>query len=141
MEGYNIGDTVPYKNTRGNIKLAKISSFETVDNGKTWFHGVDTVTGAKVWYPVHISKTLIPPNDLEEMSRAEIYIESNSAKISEHSHNYEAISKHNALTAIKIQKQEDEQFFRSFILSVSIRLATGEQVDLEKEFQERYNRI
>lgn len=61
MDGYNIGDTVPYKNTRGNVKLAKISSFETVDNGKTWFHGVDTVTGAKVWYPVHISQTLEYP--------------------------------------------------------------------------------
>ena len=27
-------------------------------NGKIWFHGVDTVTKAKVWYPVHISEKL-----------------------------------------------------------------------------------
>lgn len=55
---YKIGDVVPYRNTRGNIKLAKITSFETVDNGKVWFHGINIETKAKVWYPVHISKTL-----------------------------------------------------------------------------------
>ena len=55
---YKVGDIVPYKNTRGNIKLAKIISFETVENGKVWFRGISTVTNAKVWYPVHISKTL-----------------------------------------------------------------------------------
>lgn len=59
---YTPGDVVPYRNTKGNVKLAKISSFETVENGKIWFHGVDTVTGAKVWYPVHISQTLGTPN-------------------------------------------------------------------------------
>lgn len=59
---YNIGDIVPYRNTKGNVKQARITSFEKVDNGKTWFHGVDTVTGAKVWYPVHISQTLGTPN-------------------------------------------------------------------------------
>ena len=58
MSDYKVGDIVPYKNTRGNIKLAKITSFETVDNGKIWFRGIDTVTNAKVYYPVHISKTL-----------------------------------------------------------------------------------
>lgn len=55
---YNIGDIVPYRNTRGNIKLARITSFEKVDNGKTWFKGIDTQTEANVWYPVHISKEL-----------------------------------------------------------------------------------
>lgn len=55
---YNIGDMVPYRNTRGNIKLARITSFEKVDNGKTWFKGIDTQTEANVWYPVHISKEL-----------------------------------------------------------------------------------
>jgi len=58
MKEFKTGDIVPYKNTRGNIKLAKIASFETVDNGNIWFRGIDTVTNAKVWYPVHISKTL-----------------------------------------------------------------------------------
>lgn len=55
---YKVGDIVPYKNTRGNIRNAEITSFETVDNGKTWFWGIDTVTRAKVWYPVHISEKL-----------------------------------------------------------------------------------
>ncbi len=52
---FNIGDVVPYKNTRGNIREASISSFEVVDNGDTWFHGINTITGAKVWYPLHLS--------------------------------------------------------------------------------------
>lgn len=55
---YKVGDIVPYRNTRGNIKHAEITSFEIVRNGKTWFHGIDTVTKAKVWYPVHISEKL-----------------------------------------------------------------------------------
>lgn len=55
---YKIGDIVPYRNTRGNIKFAKIASLQTVRNGKVWFNGIDTETKAKVWYPVHISKTL-----------------------------------------------------------------------------------
>lgn len=28
------------------------------NNGKVWFHGIDTDTKAKVWYPVHISGEL-----------------------------------------------------------------------------------
>lgn len=56
---YKVGDIVPYRNTRSNIKLAKITSFQTVENGKIWFWGIDTVTGAKVWYPVHISEKLV----------------------------------------------------------------------------------
>ena len=55
---YNIGDIVPYKNSRGNVKLARITLLEKVDNGKIWFKGIDTQTGANVWYPVHISKEL-----------------------------------------------------------------------------------
>ncbi|WP_278625370.1 hypothetical protein [Parabacteroides gordonii] len=55
---YKIGDIVPYRNTRSNVKRAKITSLETVDNGKIWFWGIDTVTGAKVWYPVHRSEQL-----------------------------------------------------------------------------------
>lgn len=58
MNDLKIGDVVPYRNTRGNIKLAKITSFVVVENGKTWFTGIDTITGVKVWYPIHISKTL-----------------------------------------------------------------------------------
>ena len=54
--GYKIGDIVPYRNTRSNVKRAKIISLETVDNGKIWFWGIDTVTGAKVWYPVNRSE-------------------------------------------------------------------------------------
>jgi hypothetical protein len=51
----NIGDIVPYKNTRGNIKNAEILSFTTVDNGDIWLNGIDTTTKAKVWYPTHLS--------------------------------------------------------------------------------------
>lgn len=58
MSKFKVGDIVPYRNTRGNIKKAEITSFETVDNGKVWFHGIDTDTKAKVWYPVHISEKL-----------------------------------------------------------------------------------
>lgn len=58
ITNYKVGDIVPYKNTRGNIRNAEITSFETVDNGKTWFKGIDTETKAKVWYPVHISEGL-----------------------------------------------------------------------------------
>ena len=36
---YKIGDIVPYRNTRSNVKCAKITSLETVDNGKIWFWG------------------------------------------------------------------------------------------------------
>lgn len=62
MKKFKIGDIVSYRNTRGNIKKAEITSFETVDNGKVWFHGIDTETKANVWYPVHISETLIEHN-------------------------------------------------------------------------------
>lgn len=55
---FNVGDVVPYKNTRGNIREATISSFEVVDNGDTWFHGINTTNGAKVWYPLHLSLKL-----------------------------------------------------------------------------------
>ena len=58
MSEYKIGDIVPYKNTRGYIKLAKITSLEVVRNGKTWFNGISIETEAKVFYPVHISKKL-----------------------------------------------------------------------------------
>lgn len=55
-----IGDVVPYKNTRGNIKNAEITSFEVIErNGKIWFHGIDTISKAKVWYPTHISLELM----------------------------------------------------------------------------------
>lgn len=40
------------------------------------------------------------------MNKAKIFIESNSAKVSEHSGNYEAISKYNALKALEIQEME-----------------------------------
>lgn len=40
------------------------------------------------------------------MSKARIYIESNSAKLSEHSGDYEAVSKYHALKALEIQEKE-----------------------------------
>lgn len=55
---FKIGDVVPYRNTRGNVKLVEITSFETLENGNVWFNGIDIVTKAKVWYPAHISKNL-----------------------------------------------------------------------------------
>jgi len=58
METYKIGDIVPYLNTRSNQKEAEITSFKELENGKIWFYGIDTVTKAKVFYPVHISKDL-----------------------------------------------------------------------------------
>lgn len=75
------------------------------------------------------------------MSNAEIFIESNSAPVGAHSGNYEAISKYNALEALKIQKKADEEFFRSFLLSVALRQAMGEQIDLEKEFNKKFSQI
>lgn len=57
MKDYQIGDVVPYKNTRGNIKECTIESFYlTQGRNPLWFHGIDTVTKAKVFYPVHLSK-------------------------------------------------------------------------------------
>ena len=58
-DGYSIGDIVPYVNTRQNVRYAKITYFERVDNGKVWFHGIDIDTNANVWYPIHLSITLI----------------------------------------------------------------------------------
>ncbi len=58
MNEYKIGDIVPYKNTKGNIKLARITSLEIVENGKTWFHGINIETESKVFYPEHISRKL-----------------------------------------------------------------------------------
>lgn len=55
---YKVGDIAPYRNTRGNVKYAKITSFKTVSNGDVWFYGIDTVTKANVWYPAHKSETL-----------------------------------------------------------------------------------
>jgi len=52
----NIGDVVPYKNTRSNIKQATITEFEKIEsNNSIWFRGFDVITKAKVWYPLHIS--------------------------------------------------------------------------------------
>lgn len=56
--GYAIGQEVPYRNTRSNIKSARIDSFVIVDSGRVWFKGVDTVSKANVYYPVHLSKEL-----------------------------------------------------------------------------------
>lgn len=39
------------------------------------------------------------------MNKAKIYIESNSAKLSEHSGDYEAVSKYHALKALEIQEK------------------------------------
>lgn len=56
---YKIGDTVKYKNTRSNIKECVITEFKTVDSkNPLWFYGIDTITKAKVFYPVHLSITL-----------------------------------------------------------------------------------
>lgn len=40
------------------------------------------------------------------MNKAKIYIESNSARLSEHSGDYEAVSKYHALKALEIQEKE-----------------------------------
>lgn len=58
-EGIKAGDIVPYKNTAGNVKNAEISSFTTVESGKVWFNGVDTMTKAKVWYSAQKSLELM----------------------------------------------------------------------------------
>lgn len=41
------------------------------------------------------------------MTKAQIFVESNSAPRDEHSHNYKCISTANALKALEIQKQDD----------------------------------
>lgn len=55
---YKVGQTVPYINTKKNIKNCVINGFKLVENGKIWFTGIDTVTGASVFYPEHKSLTL-----------------------------------------------------------------------------------
>lgn len=75
------------------------------------------------------------------MSNAKIFIESNSAPAKAHCGNYDAISKYNALRALEMQKKADEEFFRSFLLSVVVRHSSGEQFDLEKEFNEKFSQI
>jgi len=73
---------------------------------------------------------------------AKIFIESNSNHPSfAMEHGYDVISKHNALKALEIQKKADEDFFRSFLLSVIVRQSEGVQFDLEKEFQEKFSQI
>lgn len=56
---YKVAQVVKYRNTRGNIKDCEITDF-VMNGGKNplWFHGIDTTTKAKVYYPVHISLTL-----------------------------------------------------------------------------------
>ena len=55
-KGYDIGDIVLYKNTRGNLRFVKITSFTTMPNGRIWLNGFDTKTNAIVSYPVYLSK-------------------------------------------------------------------------------------
>lgn len=52
---YEVGDIVPYKNTRSKVCDCKILSFEKVEGGNTWFNGVDIKTNASVFYPVYRS--------------------------------------------------------------------------------------
>lgn len=54
----HVGDIVPYINTRKNIKSALVTSIKEVSKGKFWFYGINTKTGALVWYPVHKSLEL-----------------------------------------------------------------------------------
>ena len=56
--GFKEGDIAPYRNTRGKIRLAKITKFKVIEGGKVWFHGINTTTKAKVWYSTHISLKL-----------------------------------------------------------------------------------
>jgi hypothetical protein len=55
---YSEEDIVSYKNTRGNIREAKITGFNLNEKGKWWFYGIDTKTKAHVFYPEHLSRTL-----------------------------------------------------------------------------------
>ena len=67
MSKFKVGDIVPYRNTRGNIKKAEITSFETVDNGKVWFHGIDTVPKQKsgILYIYPKNNSIIIKNELK----------------------------------------------------------------------------
>jgi hypothetical protein len=58
-KGYNIGDTVSYKNRKGNIRKAVIKEF--VHTGKKipcGFLGLDTETNKPVAYSPHLSYAL-----------------------------------------------------------------------------------
>lgn len=56
---FAIGDEVPYLNSRGNRKVAVITEItDNTQNGSLWFRGIDTITRAKVWYPIAKSKKL-----------------------------------------------------------------------------------
>ena len=65
IENITIGDQVPYKNTASKIAYAKITHWQNVGltNGKQWFWGVDTKTGAKVYYPLHKTISLMQNTD------------------------------------------------------------------------------
>lgn len=90
----------------------------------------------------NVKYIMVETNKIENMTNAEIFIESNSAHLSfALEHGYDVISKHNALQALQIQKKSDEQFFRSFLLDVVIRQSQGEALDLEKEFNERFKNV
>ena len=52
---FKVGDIVPYKNTRGNIRETKITEFKELSDGNVWYYGNDTVTDAITYYPVHLS--------------------------------------------------------------------------------------
>jgi len=43
-----------------------------------------------------------------------------------------------ALEALELQKKEDEQIFRGFLLSIIPRLMAGEYIDVEVEFKKAY---
>ncbi len=60
-----VGDIVLYKNTRGRTCEAVVTEIAEQDEilhikyGKTWFHGVDCKTKAKVFYPVWKSEKMM----------------------------------------------------------------------------------
>ena|ERR1700744_3515554 len=68
-----IGDLLPYTNTHSKICIGKVTSIKPVDSGKKWWYGIDTTTGAQVFYPVRTSLYLKAYADQEKRKEAIAY--------------------------------------------------------------------
>jgi len=122
---YMIGDIVPYKNTKGNIKLAKIIGFKSLENKRTWFYGIDTITNAKVFYPVHGSREL----DMLSPKIGDVKEFSGSLRFSVNEVSYDArfsglvYEKNNALISSYVLTCLNPYFERAVAMSVYRRVS------------------
>lgn len=69
---------------------------------------------------------------------AKKFIENNTAPFGAYLLEAQLVLKEYALEALAMQKKEDEQVFRGFLLSIIPRLMAGERIDVEVEFKKAY---